>query len=428
MAIAFSTFLFFLVIGMPIVFVLGIAGTLTVLLTTEVPITIVSQRIFAGLNSFTIMAVPFFIFAGAVMDVGGISRRIVDFATAMVGWITGSLLMVSVVAGTTLAAISGSGSADTAAVSAIMQPELKRRRYDVDFAAGVIATAGSLAQIIPPSLMMVVVAMITEQSTGALFLSGIFPGLIAAILLLVVSYFHAIRGGPQYREVEPFTLKRLGRAFVAAIPALGMPLIIIGGIVGGVFTPTEAAAVAGAYGVIVACFVYRELKLKDFHKVIIRTVSLSAAVMTIIGTASVFGWLVAEAKVPDMIAAWIQNFTSSPIVFLLIINILLLMVGMFMESIAAILILMPVLMPIAISFGINPIHFGVVVVFNFAIGMITPPYGITLFVASSVAERTILQVSRRIGWPLLMMLLVLGLLTYVPEFSLYLPKVLGMIK
>ncbi len=428
MLVASLAFLFFLVIGMPIVFVLGIAATLALLFTTEVPIAIVSERIFTSLNSFTIMAIPFFIFAGAVMDVGGISRRIVDFATALVGWITGSVLMVSVMAATGLAAISGSGSADTAAISSIMQPELKRRRYDIDFAAGVIACAGSLAQIIPPSLMMVIVALVTNESTGALFLSGIIPGLMTTTLLLFVSFMHAVRGGPQYREVEPFTLKRLGRTFVSAIPALGMPVIIIGGIVGGVFTPTEAAAVAGAFGVLIACFCYRDLKLKDFPKLIMRTVSLSAAVMAIIGTASIFGWLVAEARIPGLLADWIKTFTQNPWIFLLIVNVLLLFIGMFMESLAAILILVPVLMPMAIDFGINPIHFGLVVVMNFAMGMVTPPYGITLFVASSVAGRSIIQVARRIFWPWAMMIIVLLLVTYIPEIGLFLPGVFGMIR
>ncbi len=428
MTVAFSAFLFFLVIGMPIVFVLGIAATLTVMASSDIPISIISQRLFSGLNSFTIMAVPFFIFAGAVMDVGGISKRIVDFATALVGWITGSVLMVSVVAATGLAAISGSGSADTAAISAIMQPEIKRRKYDVDFAAGVIASAGSLAQIIPPSLMMVVVAMVTDQSTGALFLSGIIPGLMTTGLLLVISYLHAVRGGPQYREVEPFTIARLGKTFVAAIPALGMPVIIIGGIVGGVFTPTEAAAIAGAYGVLISCFVYRDLRLTDVMPLLLRTVCLAAAVMAIIGTASIFGWLVAEADVPQLMARWIKAFTDKTWVFLLVVNVLLMIVGMFMESIAAILILVPVLMPIAIDFGVNPIHFGLVVVMNFAIGMVTPPYGITLFVASSVAGRNLIDVAKRIFWPWTAMTFVLLLITYVPEIGLFLPDFFGLLK
>jgi len=427
MIFAFSAFLFFLAIGMPVVFVLGVAATLTLLLTTEVPITIVAQRIFDGLNSFTIMAIPFFVFAGAIMDVGGISRRIVDFASALVGWIVGSLLMVSVVAATGLAAISGSGSADVAAVSAIMQPELRRRRYDIDFAAAVIACAGSLAQVIPPSLMMVIVAMISNLSVGAMFLAGVLPGLLTVPGLLLTAYLHARRGGPQYREVEPFTLERLRRTFVRALPALGMPVTVIGGIVSGVFTPTEAAAVAVLYGLVVAMVVHRELSLVQLPALVMRAAALSAAVMMIIGTASIFGWLVANANVPALLAVWIKAVSDQAWTYLLIVNVLLMLVGMFMESLAAILILVPVLMPIALDFGIDPVHFGLVIVMNFAIGMVTPPYGISLFVASSIAERNIIQVSRRIFWPWLMMTIILLLVTYVPEIALILPRLAGLL-
>ena len=363
MTLALSAFLLLLLAGMPVVFVLGIAATLTLLiLQPHIPITIVAQRMYDGLNSFTIMAIPFFVFAGAIMDAGGISRRIVDFATALVGWIVGSLLMVSVVAATGLAAISGSGSADVAAVSAIMQPELRRRRYDIDFSAAVIACAGSLAQIIPPSLMMVVVALVSNLSVGAMFLAGILPGLLTVPGLLLAAYAHARRGGPQYRETQPFDLARLGRTFRAALPSLGMPVIIVGGIVGGVFTPTEAAAVAVLYGLLVAMLVYRELALRDLPRLILRASALSAAVMTIIGTASIFGWLVASANVPAALAEWIRSVSSEPWTYLLMINVVLMAVGMFMESLAAILILVPVLMPIAVSFGIDPVHFGLVVV------------------------------------------------------------------
>ncbi len=428
MIFAFSAFLVFLAIGTPIVFVLGIAATLTLLLIQpEIPVTIVTQRIYDGLNSFTIMAIPFFVFAGAIMDAGGISRRIVDFASALVGWIVGSLLMVSVVAATGLAAISGSGSADVAAISAIMQPELRRRKYDIDFSAAVIACAGSLAQIIPPSLMMVVVALVSNLSVGAMFLAGVLPGLMTVPGILATAYIHARRGGPQYREVEPFSLARVNRTFWAGVPALGMPVIIIGGIIGGIFTPTEAAAVAVAYGLLIALFVYRDLKFQDITGLILRAAALSAAVMTIIGTASIFGWLVASANVPALLAAWIKTISSEPWTYLLLVNVLLMLIGMFMESLAAILILVPVLMPIAIDFGINPIHFGLVVVMNFAIGMVTPPYGITLFVASSVAERDIIQVARKIFWPWLMMTLILLLVTFVPEIGLFLPRLAGLL-
>ena len=428
MILAFSIFLVLLLVGMPVVFVLGLAAAATLIITQpDIPLTIVAQRMYDGLNSFTIMAIPFFVFAGAIMDAGGISRRIVDLATALVGWIVGSLLMVSVVAATGLAAISGSGSADVAAISSIMQPELRRRKYDVDFAAAIIACAGSLAQVIPPSLMMVVVALVSNLSVGAMFLAGILPGLLTVPGLLASAYLHARRGGPQYRDTEPFDFARLRRAFRASLPALGMPVIIIGGIVGGVFTPTEAASVAVLYGLIVALFVYRDLSWRQLPGLVLRASALSAAVMMIIATASIFGWLVASANVPAILAAWIKSVSSEPWTFLLMVNVLLMLVGMFMESLAAILILVPVLMPIAIAFGVNPVHFGVVVVMNFAIGMVTPPYGITLFVASSIAERNIIQVARRIVWPWAMMTLILILVTYVPDIALSLPRLFGLL-
>ena len=428
MILAFSVFLVLLLVGMPVVFVLGLAAAATLILTQpDIPLTIVSQRMYDGLNSFTIMAIPFFVFAGAIMDAGGISRRIVDLATALVGWIVGSLLMVSVVAATGLAAISGSGSADVAAVSSIMQPELRRRKYDVDFAAAIIACAGSLAQIIPPSLMMVVVALVSNLSVGAMFLAGVLPGLLTVPGLLASAYLHARRGGPQYRDTEPFDFARLRRAFRASLPALGMPVIIVGGIVGGVFTPTEAASVAVLYGLLIALFVYRDLSWRQLPALVLRASALSAAVMMIVATASIFGWLVASANVPAILASWIKSVSSEPWTYLLMVNVLLMLIGMFMESLAAILILVPVLMPIAVYFGIDPVHFGVVVVMNFAIGMVTPPYGITLFVASSIAERNIIQVSRRIVWPWAMMTLVLILVTYVPDIALFLPRLFGLL-
>jgi len=427
MTIALVSLLVLLFMGMPVVFVLGLSATFA-LLAADVPLTIVSQRMFAGLNSFTIMAIPFFVFVGVIMDAGGVSRRIVDFATALIGWITGSLLMVSVVAATGLAAISGSGSADTAAISSIMQPALKRKRYDVDFGAALIACSGSLAQIIPPSLMMVVFAVIANVSTGALFLAGIIPGLMTTGTLLIAAYIFARRGGPQYAEAEPFTFGRLLRTGWVALPAFGMPFLIIGGIIGGVFTPTEAAAVAGFYGVIISFLFYRELRVRDLPSMVLKTASLSAAVMLIAATASVFGWIMANADVPDKIAALMLSLSSEAWVFLLTVNVMFLIIGMFMESMAAILIVVPILVPIAASFGVNPVHFGLVVVMNLAVGMVTPPYGISLFVAASVAERNILHVSRKLFLPWLAMMTILLLVTFIPALSLFLPRWAGLIE
>ena len=421
-------FVIFLALGVPVVFVLGASAVLALVTTTDVPVTIVSQRVFAGLNTFTLMAIPFFVFAGVIMDAGGISRRIVAFASALIGWVVGSLYQVSCVAAAGLAAISGSGSADTAAISAIMQPQLRRRRYDVDFGAALIACAGSLAQVIPPSLTMIILAVVSNVSIGALFVAGIVPGFLCIFLLMVCAYLFARKRGATYRETEPFTLSRLLKTGWVALPAAGMPVLILGGILGGAFTPTEAAAVSAFYGLVIGLFVYRELKIAQLPALILRTASLSAAVMLIIGTASVFSWLIANANVPQILGDWLTSVSDNPIVFLLIVNVLLLFVGMFMETIAAILILVPVLSPIANQLGIDPVHFSLVVVMNFAIGTVSPPYGVSLFMASSVAGRTVMQVTRKLGLPLLAMFAVLIVVTYIPDVSLFLPRMFGLIE
>lgn len=427
MFVIVACFVFFLLLGLPVVFVLGMSAVIALIVTTDIPVTIVSQRVFAGLNSSTLMAIPFFVFAGVIMDAGGISRRIVDFSSALIGWVTGSLYLVSCVAAAGLAAISGSGSADTAAVSSIMQPQLRKRSYNVDFGAAIIACAGSMAQVIPPSLTMIVIAIIGNVSIGALFLSGVVPGFLTIFALMITSYFFARRGGPQYRDTDPFTLTRLGRTFYVALPAFFMPVVIFGGILGGVFTPTESAAIAGFYGLLVGLFVYREIQWRELPQIILRACSLSAAVMLIIGTASIFAWLIANANVPVLLAEWIRSVSSSPIVFLLIVSLVFLLIGMFMETIAAILIVTPVMMPIALEFGINPIHFCVIVVTTCAIGMVTPPYGISLFVASTIANRTVLQVSKQILAPLAAMSIILLMVIFIPELSLALPTWLGLV-
>jgi C4-dicarboxylate transporter DctM subunit len=420
-------FIFLLILGVPVVFVLGASAVLTLVTTTDVNVAIVSQRVFAGLNSFTLMAIPFFVFAGVIMDAGGISRRIVDFASALIGWVVGSLYQVSCVAAAGLAAISGSGSADTAAISAVMQPQLRRRGYDIDFGAALIACAGSVAQVIPPSLTMVILAVVSNISIGALFVSGIVPGLLCISMLMIIAFLKARKGGDAYRDAEPFSLDRLGRTGWAALPAAGMPVLILGGILGGIFTPTEAAAVSGFYGMIVGLFVYRDLKIKALPALILHTASLSAAVMLIIGTASVFSWLMANANVPRILGGWIVSVSSSQVVFLIIANLLFLFVGMFLETIAAILIIVPVLSPIATLMGVDPIHFSLLIILNCAIGTVTPPYGVSLFVSSSVAGRTVMQVTRQLGWPLAGLFTILIAVTFIPDISLFLPRLFGLI-
>ncbi|MEZ5836623.1 MAG: TRAP transporter large permease [Geminicoccaceae bacterium] len=424
MTVTVSAFIILILFGAPIVFALGVSATVALALTTDTPLAIVAQRIFAGLDSFPIMAIPFFVLTGLIMESGGIARRIVDLAQAIIGWIPGSLYGVATVTGTGLSAISGSGTADTAAISSMMVPEMRRRGYDLDLGASLIAAAGSLAPIIPPSVFMIVVATISNLSVGRLFLAGVVPGLIISLSLILCGYIVARAGGDRYRDNTRFSLTSFLKSLRAALPALTLPVIIVGGIVGGVFTPTEAAGIAVFVGLLVSILVYRELRLSDLPLLVLRSAGLSAAVMMIIATASVFSWLIASQNVPELLGGWIENLTNSRIVFLLVVNLLLLFVGMFLESISAIVILVPMLMPIAIAFGVDPIHFGVVVCLNLSVGMITPPYGICLFVAASVAERPIQKVAARVWIPLIPMLGTLLAITFMPDLVLLLPNLI----
>jgi C4-dicarboxylate transporter DctM subunit len=416
-------FLLLIVIGAPILFALGVSAAVTIV-SLDVPVSIIAQRLFAGLDSFTIMAIPFFVLAGVIMEKGGIARRIVDFAVALVGWVTGSLLLVAGVTGIGMAAVSGSGAASTAAISSTMLPEMRRRHYDVDFSAGLIAAAGTLGPVIPPSIMMVVLATSTNLSIGRAFLGGVVPGVLMAAGLLGAAWVFARRGGAVYRESEAFSLPRLGRSFLAAVPAFLIPGVVVGGIIGGFFTPTEAAAVAVVIGLVVAVFVYREIGLRELPAMLLWSASLSAAIMMVIATASVFSWLIASQQVPAAIGAALHGLTDSPQVFLLVTALLLLVIGMFMEGISAIMVLAPVLMPIGASFGVDPLHFGVLMVMNLSLGMLTPPYGITLYVASSVAGRSVTQVTRRLGLPLAMLVAVLLLTIFLPGLVTALPDLL----
>jgi C4-dicarboxylate transporter, DctM subunit len=422
MTYAFGGFLLLIFAGMPIVFALGVAALLAINILIDVPLAIVAQRVYGGVHSFSLMAIPFFTAAGILMAEGGIARRFVDLAAALVGWITGSLYLVTIVTGTGLAAISGSGSADTAAVGSILSPEMRRRGYDIDLAASIVAASGALAPIIPPSIIMVVIAITSNLSIGAMFLGGIFPGLMIALGMSVACWLFARRGGAVYRDSEPFSLSRLGAAFLSALPGLTLPVIIVGGIVGGIFTATEAACVALVVTVFISLFIYREITVHDLPRLLLKSISLSAAVLIIVSTASVFSWIIATLGAPQMLDTWIRGMTDQPWVFLLLVNLLLLLIGMFMESISAILIVLPVLMPIAVKFGIDPVQFGVMVALNLSIGLITPPYGICLYIAAMVADRKVEQVSTKLWIPLVPMLIVLALTAYVPAVVMTLPR------
>ncbi|MEO1080193.1 MAG: TRAP transporter large permease [Pseudomonadota bacterium] len=416
-------FLALIVLGAPIVFALGVSAAVTIV-ELGVPISIIAQRMFAGLDSFTIMAIPFFVLAGVIMERGGIARRIVDFSVALVGWITGSLLLVAGVTGIGMAAVSGSGAASTAAISSTMLGEMRGRGYNIDFSAGLIAAAGTLGPVIPPSIMMVVLATSTNLSIGRAFLGGVVPGLLMAAGLLAAGYFYALRGGDAYREATGFSPSRLLRSFRAALPAFAIPGVVVGGIIGGLFTPTEAAAVAVVIALLVALLVYREVTLGDVPAMVLWAASLSAVIMMVIATANVFSWLIASENVPAAIGGFLHEKTDSATFFLLAMGAALLLIGMFMEGISAIMVLAPVLLPIAVSFGVDPLHFGVLMVMNLSLGMLTPPYGITLYVASGIANRSVMQVSRELALPLGTLLFVLLLTTFLPGVVTALPNLL----
>ena len=420
-------FFAFILIGVPVAFVFSLAALITAVMS-DLPLVLIAHRFFHGLNSFTLMAIPFFLLTGLLMEAGGLARRIVDFAMALVGWITGSLLMVAVIAATALAAMSGSGSADTAAVSSALLPEMKRRRYDIDFAAALIATAGTLAQIIPPSTMLVLIAVTNNLSVSALFLGGIIPGLLVVPGLLWISWHHARRGGPNYAPQGRFSLRDVGVTFIRALPAFGLGFVISGGIFSGIFTATEASAVAVVYTVLVGAFVYRELTWADIVRVTLRAGAISAAIMFLVGGAMIFNWLMATEGVPDTIAEWFQANVGSAAMFLIMMNVFLMVLGMPLESFAMILLLSPIFLEVAVSYGLDPVHIAVVFVFNCVIAMISPPFGGTLFVSAMIAGRPISAVTRKVYGLWAIMTAVLLLITYVPELVLFLPRQGGFIR
>ncbi len=420
-------FFFFILIGVPVAFVFGLAAVVVVVMS-DVPLVIIAHQFFTGLNNFTLMAISFFLLAGMLMEAGGMARRITDFSVNLVGWITGSLLQVAIVAATILAAMSGSGSADTAAVSAALLPEMKRRKYNVDYSAALIATAGTLAQIIPPSTMLVLIGVTNNLSISALYLGGVIPGMLVVPGLMYLAWRHAKKGGPQYRSIQSFSLSRLVRSFVSALPAFGLGVIILGGIFSGLATPTEAAALAVIYAILVGRFVYGDLKLSALPKIFLKAGAFSAGIMFLVGGAVVFNWLMATEGVPAAVATWLAATVSSPWSFLLLMNIFLIIFGMPMESFAMILLLSPIFLDTAVAYHLDPVHVAVVFVFNCVIAMISPPFGGTLFISALIAQRPISAVTRHI-YPLwALMTVVLLLITYIPELVLYLPRISGFVQ
>ncbi|MCX7342137.1 MAG: TRAP transporter large permease [Hyphomicrobiales bacterium] len=406
-------------LSVPIAFALGIAA-LPFFLERRLPLIAIPQVIFDSMDSFVLLAVPLYVLAGRLMMTGGVARRLVEFAVSLVGFLRGGLAAATVLTSMLFATISGSSAATAAAIGSTLIPEMERKKYPRPFAAAVVASSGELGVIIPPSVPMVIYAVITGISITDLFIAGIIPGIMIGLsLILTIVVVSSIRN---YGEREPFQLKpyvaNIGVATKRAALSLVMPFIILGGIYGGVFTPTEAAVVAVAYALFLGCIVYREIPLKALPRIFAESAFTSSIVMIIVGFAFVFAYALALMQAPQQVAAAIRGVSSDPIVFLLLVNLFLFVVGMFMETFAAIIILAPVLAPVAQQLGIDPVHFGLIMIVNLAIGMVTPPVGVNLFVACGIANITMEQLMRPLLVFLCVLIINMFIITYVPWLSL----------
>jgi C4-dicarboxylate transporter, DctM subunit len=416
----FFLVLFFMAVRMPIAFAIGAGSALSMYLLFKVPLAVVVQCMFTSNDSFPLIAVPLFMLSGVLMESGGISRRLVNFASSLVGFIHGGLAHVTILASMFFAGISGAAAADTAAVGTLMIPEMTKRGYDPGFASAIQAAAGTIGVIIPPSIPMVILGVMASISIGGLFLGGVLSGILIGLSLMAASYFVARRRN--YHGEERFSLARVGTTFKEALWALGMPLIIVGGIISGIFTATECAVVAVDYALFVGFFIHKELKLRDLPAQFGRAAVTSALVMFIIANASVLGWVLAFQSIPQAVTKVFLSLSSDPIILILLINFLLLIVGCFIETASALIIFVPLLTPLIPHLGMNPIQFGVMVVINLAIGMLTPPMGICLFVSCSIGRVSMEQISRAV-WPFLVVMIAdLLLVSFVPFFTTLLPS------
>jgi len=421
-SVLFAALFVLLILNAPIALAIGLSSLAAFLVKGEFSLMMVIQRLYAGTDSFPLMAVPLFMLAGALMEAGGISRRVVHLAETLVGWLPGGLAAVSIVSAMFFAGISGSAAADTAAVGAILIPEMVKRGYNRGFACAVQASGGSLGVVIPPSIPMIIFSFLTGASVGKLFVSGILPGLLIGVSLITVSIVISRRHN--YGRFESFSFERMCEAFWDAKWALGAPILILGGILGGVFTATESAAVATVYSLLVGLLIHRQLKPEDLFPIVVRSMLISSVVLFIIATASVFSWLMAIEDIPATIASHMLSLSDNPIVLLILINILLLIAGTFVETTAALILLVPVLLPLLPRLGVDVVQFGAIVVVNLSIGMLTPPLGICLIVACGIADIG-LERGIRNTMPFLLVLLVdLMLITFWPPLTLLIPRLL----
>jgi tripartite ATP-independent transporter DctM subunit len=417
-------FFIFLLLGTPIGFALGIAAlAVFIKMDTPVLLNMVPQRYFAGLDMFTLMAMPFFILAGEMMNKAGITHRLVQFANIIVGHLRGGLAHANIVASIFFAGLTGAAVSDTAAIGTMLIPAMVEDGYELDYSAAVTASSSIIGPTIPPSNMMVIYGSLMNVSIAGLFASGILTGLLLAFLLMILAgYYAAKRNYPKKPRSSLLTMLKTTKE--AIIPLL-MPVIILGGILTGVFTPTEAAAVAVGYAAFVGLFVLKTLKLKDFPELFYKTAVVTGVVFLIIGTANICGWILAAERVPEAVAKVMLSIAHGKNSLLLLILILMLIVGCFMDIAAALIILGPILHPLAVSNGVHPLHFGIIMVFSLNVALITPPVGACLFVACGITKLTLEQLSKAI-WPFIIVeIITLFIITFVPWIPMAIPKLLG---
>jgi C4-dicarboxylate transporter DctM subunit len=423
-AIIFVLLTVLMLTGMPVSISLGLTVLTFLFFFTDVPLESVALKLFTGIEKFEIMAIPFFVLAGNFLTHGGVARRMIDFATAMVGHLRGGLGISSVFACALFAAVSGSSPATVVAIGSIMIPAMMKAGYPKPFGAGAVASAGGLGVLIPPSIVMVMYAVSTNSSIGALFMAGVIPGLLCAFMLGFTTWWVARKGDFPREPKRSFA--DVWVAFRRAIWGLALIIVVMGGIYSGMFTPTEAAAMSAVYAFFIAIFVYKDLKLSDVPKVLLNSANMSAMLLYIITNAVLFSFILTNEQIPQGIAQWIMDSGMGMIGFLIAVNILLLVLGSFMEPSSVILITAPILFPIAMTLGIDPIHFGIMITVNMEIGLITPPVGLNLYVASGISKLGLTAMAKAV-WPwLVTMLVFLMLITYVPIISTWLPTALGM--
>ncbi|HDR1339667.1 TPA: C4-dicarboxylate TRAP transporter large permease protein DctM [Pasteurella multocida] len=422
--IALFILLFLLMfLGVPIAISLGLSGAIVIMLFSQDSLSSLAIKLFETSEHYTLLAIPFFLLAGAFMTTGGVAKRLIDFANATVGHIRGGLAIASVMSCMLFAALSGSSPATVAAVGSIAIAGMVRSGYPIGFGTGIICNAGTLGILIPPSVVMVVYAAATETSVGKLFMAGVVPGLLLGVTLMVAIYIVArIKNLPAQPRAS---VKEWFRAARKAIWGLLLMVIILGGIYSGIFTPTEAAAVAAVYSFVVAVFIYKDIKLSECPRVLLESGKLSVMLMFIIANAMLFAHVLTTEQIPQLITETVTKMELSPWMFLIVVNIVLLIAGAFMEPSAIILILAPILFPIAVQLGIDPIHLGVIMVVNMEIGMITPPIGLNLFVASAVSKMPLTAVIRAATPWLMLLLAFLIAITYIPAISMALPNWMG---